>query len=112
MRLCDPSADLIRESIDGEVGDFVVFARKERGGQDWYLGAIAGNHARTVEIPMSFLSPDRRYVATIYRDGDNAHWESDPYDYVIEKRPVNNTDSLALRLAAGGGTAIRIQAAN
>ena len=99
-------------ALSGEVGDFVVFARKERGGQDWYLGAIAGERPRSVDVPLSFLSPDRRYTAIIYRDGDNAHWESDPYDYVIEQRPVRSTDNLALRLAAGGGTAIRIRAAN
>ena len=99
-------------ALDGEVGDFVVFARKERGGQDWYLGAIAGEKPRSVEVPLSFLSPDRRYTATVYRDGDNAHWESNPYDYVIEQRPVKSSDKLALRLAAGGGTAIRIRAAD
>ena len=97
-------------ALAGEVGDHVVFARKERGGQDWYVGAISGNEARSVEVPLSFLSAGKRYQATIYRDGDDAHWESNPYDYVIERRPVAAGDRLVLNLAAGGGAAIRIQA--
>lgn len=99
-------------ALAGEVGDYVVFARKERGGQDWYLGAIAGDNARTVNVPLSFLSESKRYVAMIYRDGDDAHWKSNPYDFVIEQRSLNTSDTLELRLAAGGGVAIRIRPTN
>ncbi|MCK5326917.1 MAG: glycoside hydrolase family 97 catalytic domain-containing protein, partial [Woeseiaceae bacterium] len=96
-------------ALAGEIGDYVVFARKERSGQDWFVGAITDEHARSVNVPLSFLSGDQRYVATIYRDGDEAHWDSNPYDYVIEQKVINNNDTLELRLAAGGGAAIRIQ---
>ena len=96
-------------ALAGEVAEYVVFARKERGAQDWYVGAIAGDEPRDIDVPLSFLSTGQRYTATIYRDGDDAHWESNPYDYVIERRPVSAGDSLSLRLAVGGGVAIRIQ---
>ena len=97
-------------ALAGEIGEFVVFARKERGGEDWYIGAINGAAPRSIEVPLSFLSVDTRYEATIYRDGSDAHWETSPYDLVIEKRPVRDDDSLSIDLAAGGGTAISIQA--
>lgn len=56
-----------------------------------------------------FLDADRDYVATIYRDGDNADWQDKPYDYVIEERVLDRKKTLELRLAAGGGTAIRFR---
>ena len=94
-------------ALAGEVADYVVFARKERGGEDWYLGAITDEKARAVELPLDFLDEGQQYAATIYRDGDDAHWKHDPYDYVIEQRVLGRKDTLELSLAAGGGTAIR-----
>ena len=94
-------------AVAGEVGDFVVFARKERGGEDWYLGAISDEEARPLSVPLSFLDIGKRYSATIYRDGDDADWATRPYDYVIETKELDREQSLDLRLAAGGGAAIR-----
>jgi len=96
-------------ALDGEVGEFVVFAREERGGGDWYVGAISGDKAREIVLTFPFLARDTRYRATIYRDGDAADWKSNPYDFVIERRLLAREDSLALRLAAGGGVTIRLQ---
>jgi len=98
-------------AIAGEVGDYVVFARKERSGDDWYLGAITDEESRVLRIPLSFLDAGQDYTATIYRDGDAAHWKDDPYDYVIEDQTLGRKQSLELRLAAGGGTAIRFRPA-
>ncbi len=102
-------------ALDGEVGDFVVFARKERktdrySGNDWYLGAITNEDARTIEIDLDFLDKNQKYEAQIYRDGDKAEWKYNPYDYVIEKKVVTAKDKLTLKLATSGGTAIRFKA--
>ena len=94
-------------ALAGEVGDYVVFARKERAGDDWYLGAISGEAPQSVRVSLTFLDAGRRYVATIYRDGVDADWLKNPYDYLIEERELDSTQSLDLALAAGGGTAIR-----
>jgi alpha-glucosidase len=94
-------------ALAGEVGEYVVFARRERGGDDWYLGAVSDGHARTVRVPLGFLDAGRAYTATIYRDGDDADWQTSPYDYVIEERDVDRAESIELKLAAGGGAAIR-----
>jgi alpha-glucosidase len=99
-------------ALDGAVGEFVVFAREQRGGGDWYVGAIGGEKAQDISVPLSFLEPDKSYVATVYRDGDEADWESNPYDYVIERRSLTAGDTLELTLAAGGGAAIRLQPAD
>jgi alpha-glucosidase len=97
-------------AVAGEVGDYVVFARQERGGPDWYLGAITDEEPRELEIPLGFLEPGRRYSAQIYRDGYHAHWRTNPYALEIETREVGRDDVLKLRLAPGGGTAIRFEA--
>ena len=96
-------------AIAGEVGDYVVFARKERGGEDWYVGAITDESARTLQLPLDFLGNEQSYAATIYRDGDRADWNSNPYDHVIEERIIDREQLLELKLAAGGGAAIRFR---
>ena len=63
-------------------------------------------------MPLSFLEDGKRYLATIYRDGEEADWKSNPYDYVIERRSLTGKDTLKLGLAAGGGAAIRLQPGN
>ena len=58
-------------------------------------------------MPLAFLAPGRRYTAEIWRDGAGADWKSAPFDMVVEKRSVTSADQLALRLAVGGGAAVR-----
>jgi alpha-glucosidase len=96
--------------LNGEVGDYVTFARKDRNSEDWYLGSVTDENARTLDIRLDFLDPDRRYVAQIYRDGDGADWKSNPHAIAIEKREVKRGDMVQLKLAPGGGEAIRLRA--
>lgn len=96
--------------LNGEVGDFVTLVRKDRHSDNWYLGAITDEEARELSAPLSFLDPGRSYTAQIYRDGEKAHWKHAPQDIVIEERTVTSTDTLTLRLAPGGGQAIRFVA--
>jgi len=97
-------------ALAGEVGDYVVIARQERGGQDWYLGAATDQEARKIDLPLDFLADGVRYTAQIYRDGFHANWKTNPYALVIEERPVRRIDVLDLRLAPGGGAAVRFRA--
>ena len=97
-------------ALTGEVGDYVAYARKERGGRDWYVGALTNEDARDLALPLTFLDEGVSYVAEIYRDGPDADWDSNPYDMVIEKVEVGRESVLALPLARGGGAAIRFVA--
>ena len=102
-------------ALDGEVGDFIVFARKERksakySGNDWYLGAVTDEKARTIEVKLDFLEQGKKFEAQIYKDGKNAEWKNNPYDLAIEKLIVTTNDKLTLKLATSGGTAIRFKA--
>ena len=97
-------------TLDGEVGDYVTIARKDRHSQDWYLGSITDEHGRMLSVPLSFLAPGRRYRAEIYRDGDGADYRSNPFAFARETRTVTSADRLTLKLAPGGGQAIRFVA--
>ncbi len=95
-------------AIAGETGDYVVFARKDRSSEDWFIGAISDEQLREIRVSLDFLDKGRRYTATIYRDGDDADWALNPLELEIERRPVTAADTLVLPLAAGGGAAVRI----
>jgi alpha-glucosidase len=97
--------------MDGRIGDYVVVARRERGGRDWFVGAITDEEGRTLDVPLSFLPPNRRYVAEIYADGPKAHWLDNPLPVAISSRPVTSATRLRVALAPGGGQAIRIRPA-
>ena len=97
--------------IDGRIGDYVVVARRQRGGQTWFLGAITDEERRTLDAPLSFLTPGRRYIAEIYADGPKAHWLDNPLPVTISRRAVTAATVLRLNLAPGGGQAIRIRPA-
>lgn len=96
--------------LDAEIGDYVVTARKDKHSDDWYVGGITDGEARSVEVDLSFLDGDREYEATLYRDGDNAGWNTYPTDYVIEKQSVTSSDVLTVRMASGGGFALQLKA--
>jgi hypothetical protein len=90
------------------VGDFVTIARQERGTEKWFVGSITDENAREVTINLDFLSPNKKYKAILYTDGENAHWNDNPLDITIEEKEVDNTTTLTLQLAAGGGAAISL----
>ncbi len=97
--------------LEGRVGDYAVVARQERGGSDWYIGAITDEEARTFEITLSFLPAGASYVAEIYADGPGAHWRDNPFPVTISQQDVDAAWTLTLELAPGGGQAIRIRPA-
>ena len=96
--------------INGEVGDFVTIARKDRNSEDWYVGSVTDEEARTLEVPLEFLDAKRTYTAQVYRDGDGADWKTNPFAFVREERTVKRGDTLTLKLGSGGGAAIRFVA--
>ena len=102
---CDWERSLL---VDGKIGEFCIFARQERDGEDWYIGGINNEQAREVSVPLDMLSPDKQYTAYIYHDTDDADWQTNPYGCVKEESAVTYSDTLHLLMASGGGFAIQI----
>ncbi|MES2443424.1 MAG: glycoside hydrolase family 97 protein [Pseudomonadota bacterium] len=99
----------VSKTLAGEIGDYAVVARQPRGGGDWFLGAVTDENARKLTQPLTFLAPGKRYEAQIYRDGPGADYRTNPLAFETATQVVTSTDSLALNLAPGGGTAIRFK---
>lgn len=96
--------------IAGEVGDYAIFARKDRNSQDWYVGGINDATAREVTVDFDFLDPGRTYRATIWKDGEGATFETEArHRIAYDRRTVRKGDRLTLWLAPGGGAAVRLQ---
>ncbi len=92
--------------LDAVIGDYVVTARQERGGSDWYLGAITDENARTLDVPLSFLGKGK-WMAQIYEDTPQTSYETSPETYQYREVEVSAKDVLSLKLATSGGCAIR-----
>ena len=92
------------EALQGEPGEYVAIVR--RAEEDFFLGAATNGEAREIEIPLTFLEKGKQYEATIYADGDDAHWETNPTSYKIEKMTVSSNDTLFIKMAAGGGCTV------
>lgn len=95
--------------LDGEVGDFVTIARKERDGNQWFIGSITDENARNQIVKLDFLDSDKTYEAVIYEDAPDAHWDKNPTAYRIRTLDVNNNSILELALAPGGGAAVSLK---
>ncbi|MBL6448043.1 glycoside hydrolase family 97 protein [Fulvivirga sp. 29W222] len=94
--------------LEAEPGDYVTIARKAKGENEWYVGGITDENARTANILFSFLPKGKKFVATIYADGKDASWNENPQSYDIRKVVVDSKSKLNQKLAAGGGVAISI----
>jgi hypothetical protein len=94
--------------LDAEPGDYLAIARKEKGKDSWFIGAITDENSRKMTISLSFLDKGRKYAATIYADGDDADWKTNPEAYKIEYLTVDSSKELTVQLAAGGGAAISL----
>ncbi len=97
--------------LHGRIGDDVVVARKAKGRDEWFVGAITDEEARTIEVSLDFLPRGRAYVAEVYADGPGANWRDNPLPVSISRQPVTSATRLRIRMAAGGGQAIRISPA-
>lgn len=94
--------------LDGEIGKHLCIARKERGSENWFVGAITNEEARTTTVDFSFLSLDKTYTATIYRNSDDADYLDNPTGYVIEEKEVTSATSIDFELCRAGGVAISL----
>jgi glucan 1,4-alpha-glucosidase len=94
--------------LEAEPGQYITVARKTKGKSSWFVGNVNGETPRTSTILFDFLDANKSYIATIYSDGKDAHYKTNPQAYSIRKVIVNNKSKLAQWSAPGGGYAISI----
>ncbi|CAC9973219.1 glycoside hydrolase family 97 protein [Flavobacterium panici] len=93
--------------LDSKIGEYTTIVRKDWDEKNWYLGSITNKDARDLKVTLSFLDKGKEYEAEIYADGAGANYKTNPYPVKISKQKVNNQTVLNIKLAAGGGTAIK-----
>jgi len=94
--------------LEAEPGDYITIARKAKGTGNWFAGSTCDEQGRLSKISFNFLEPGKKYLATIYGDAKDAHFEHNPKAYKIRKLEVNSKSSLSQYCAPGGGYAISI----
>lgn len=95
--------------IAGEVGDYAIFARKDRNSEDWYVGGVNDATARDVSLSLDFLDPGKTYTATVWKDGEGATYETEArHRIAYATLKVKKGDVLPAWLAPGGGLAVRL----
>ena len=93
----------------GEIGKSYVVARQDWEGTDWYIGGVTNEEGRKVELYLDFLEPDINYVATLYRDSEDAHYRDHQMGYVIEEKILRRGDKIEIYMAPGGGFAMKLR---
>ena len=94
--------------LAAEPGEYIVAARKEKGGERWFVGGVTNGDARTLPVAFDFLDAGKKYVATVYADAKDADYQTAPEKYVITKGLVTSKDAVKLFMARGGGFAISL----
>ncbi len=89
--------------ISGRPARWITIAR--RSGREWYVGSITNWDPRELDLPLAFLGAGN-YTAEIYADGPNA--ATNAKDSLVSRQNVNAGTTLKLKLAPGGGCAIRL----
>ena len=94
--------------LEAEPGQYITVARKAKGTNNWFIGNVNGYEPRTSSINFAFLEKGKKYTATIYADGKDANYKTNPQAYTVRKMQVTNTSKLSQLSTAGGGYAISI----
>ena len=94
--------------LEAEPGDYITIARKEKGGDRWFIGCTVDEVGHQSTLKLDFLDKGRKYTATIYADAPGAHYEKNPKAYIITKKSVTAKSILQLTAAPGGGYAISL----
>ena len=94
--------------IEAEPGDYITVARKAKGTNNWFVGGITDENARTASFALDFLDAGKKYIATLYADGKDADYQKNPTSYQIKKGVVTAKTKMNIKEARSGGFALSI----
>jgi alpha-glucosidase len=90
------------EILKGEIGEYIVTARKKGG--EWFVGAITNNTERELTISLDFLASGEKFMMYMYRDDPTVATRT---HVRMEKRKISSDDIIKVKLQASGGVALR-----
>ncbi|MDN5286646.1 MAG: alpha-glucosidase [Mucilaginibacter sp.] len=89
--------------MQGMPGQYITTARRK--GTEWFVGTITNKEARRLQLPLNFLSKEKKYIASIYSDDPSVKTAT---HVKITRQKVNAATILDIHLKASGGQAIYI----
>lgn len=89
--------------LQGEIGKFISVAR--RTGDDWFVGTITNNDARSLTLSFDFLPEGKVYEASLYDDDPKAPART---KVGIRRMKIDRKTKINLNLVPSGGQAIRL----
>jgi len=95
-------------ALAAEPGDYITIARKAKGTNNWFVGTTVDENGYLSNLKFDFLDEGKQYLATIYADGPDANYKTNPQAYTIRKVLVTNKSVLKQKCAPGGGYAISL----
>jgi glucan 1,4-alpha-glucosidase len=95
-------------ALAAEPGDYITIARKAKGTNNWFVGTTVDENGYLSNLKFDFLDEGKQYLATIYADGPDANYKTNPQAYTINKVLVTNKSVLKQKCAPGGGYAISL----
>jgi hypothetical protein len=89
--------------LQGMPGEFISTAR--RIADDWFIGTITNNNARTLKLSFDFLPKGKKYTATFYSDDEMTATKT---KVKLERKVITPATTLNISLKPSGGQAIWI----
>jgi alpha-glucosidase len=93
--------------LQGEIGQYAIIAR--RTGTEWFIGAMNANRLRHFNLSLNFLTSGQKYIANIYSQDPSVPTRT---HVRIDRLAVDSTSTLAMKLGASRGEAVRLIPAN
>ena len=95
--------------LEAKPGQYIVVARKEKGGENWYIGCTANENGHTSVLNFDFLDSGKQYETIIYRDDVDAHYLENPQAYITSSQKITSKSRIKISAAPGGGYAMSIK---
>lgn len=87
--------------LHAKMDQYISTAR--RYGKEWFIGSVANQDGKTLEIKLDFLEEGKTYDITYYEDAKDTHGLKNPETYQIRKGKVNKGTIIKAIMAPSGG---------
>ncbi|WP_379862112.1 glycoside hydrolase family 97 protein [Mariniflexile ostreae] len=87
--------------LHAEMDQYISTAR--RHGEEWFVGSVANQEGKTLDIKLDFLEEGKTYDVTYYEDAKDTHGLKNPETYQIRKGKVKKGTIIKAIMAPSGG---------